>query len=166
MILRFHFAICDNGCGIMSTATPPSTTEAPEEHHSDSSKLRIFVGILKKSVSAAILPNMPHYPIVSQVCLDTDPHSLYLQIYRCCRSCLRSILPPLPIARAHTQPRILELSRCPQCIHSYRHVRRPRRPHVGGSAILVHKRLEICKGQALQALQLVLGRILQGTLPK
>lgn len=32
----------------MSTSTPPATTEAPEEQHSDGSKLRIFVGILKK----------------------------------------------------------------------------------------------------------------------
>lgn len=41
----------------MSTSTPPATTDAgPEENHSDSSKLRIFVGILKKSVLVSTHP--------------------------------------------------------------------------------------------------------------
>lgn len=65
-------ALCDSGRDTMSTSTPPSSTEASDEHHSDSSKLRIFVGILKKSVMAA--NRQP--PVVSPARHDTDRPSL------------------------------------------------------------------------------------------
>lgn len=59
-----------------STAAPPATTDsAAEESHSDSSKLRIFIGILKKFIGVADLASV-RFSLPSQL-LEPTPNLEY-----------------------------------------------------------------------------------------
>ncbi|CAN8104950.1 unnamed protein product [Discula destructiva] len=59
-----------------STSTPPTTTvTAPDENHSDSSKLRIFIGILKKFIGVADLASV-RFSLPSQL-LEPTPNLEY-----------------------------------------------------------------------------------------
>ena len=84
------------------------------------------------------------------------------KIYRRLRPRFRSLFSSCPAARAHSQPRVLDLPRRPQCLCRHRHLRRPSRSHARSHPLLAHKGSQVRKGQALQAVQLVSGRVLQG----
>jgi hypothetical protein len=103
-------------------------------------------------------------PDLSQLCSTANVLNPF-QVHWRRRSRLCPLLPAIPAPGAYTQPRILELHRCAQRLHSYRYLRRPRRSHAGSPALLVYKGLEVCKWEAMQALQLLPGRVLQGMPP-
>ncbi|KAJ4403293.1 hypothetical protein N0V82_010680 [Gnomoniopsis sp. IMI 355080] len=58
-----------------SASTPPPTIQPPEENHSDSSKLRIFIGILKKFIGVADLASV-RFSLPSQL-LEPTPNLEY-----------------------------------------------------------------------------------------
>lgn len=108
------------------------------------------LSVSSKSLYRSVICTAPACSL-SRGCADLRL-SCAIQVHWCCRPCLCTLLPTLPASRTDSQPRVLELYRCPQCLHRHRNLRRPRRPHAGGPTFLVHKGFEVREGKTLQAI--------------